>query len=156
MEINILIDELKSVHSGKNEWQPSLMESLRGINYEQAAARPIENAHNIWELVAHITGWEDVFRCRFEGQKTVEPEAGDFPMPADESEKAWTRTLEDLEDVHQKLLNVVAGFSDSILETEIAGKDYSFRFLLRETAKHKVYHSGQISLLKKAFGEMEK
>ena len=34
---------------------------------------------------------------------------------------------------------------------EIAGKDYSYRFLLRKTLDHKVYHSGQIALLKKAF-----
>ena len=151
MEMNIWIDELKSVHSGKNNWQPSLIESLSGITYQQAAARPLENAHSIWEIVTHIAGWEDVFRRRFEGQGTTEPEAGDFPMPGEATEKAWRQTLEDLESVHQKLLNVAAEFSDSILEKEITGKDYTYRFLLGETVKHKVYHAGQISLLKKAF-----
>ncbi len=60
-------------------------------------------------------------------------------------------TLEKLENIHRKLLSVVAELPHSILETKIDGKDYSFRFLLREAVKHKVYHAGQISLLKKGF-----
>ncbi len=59
--------------------------------------------------------------------------------------------LEKLKNTHRELLNVVEKLPDSVLETKIAGKDYSYRFLLRKTVDHKVYHSGQIAFLKKAF-----
>ncbi|MEP6923452.1 MAG: DinB family protein [Pyrinomonadaceae bacterium] len=150
-EISAFVKELKLVHSGEDAWQPSLRQALAGITYEQAAARPIENAHNIWEIVSHITGWEDVFRRRFGGQATIEPDEGDFPRPSEPSVKTWTETLEKLESFHEELLDAVAELPDAILDQTIVGKDYSFRFLLRETVKHKVYHAGQISLLKKAF-----
>lgn len=150
-EIEGIINELKNVHNG-NAWHgASLADALDGIGYEQAAARPLGPAHNIWEIVAHIEGWEDVFRRRLEGEGTSEPETGDFLAPSEPSETAWTEMLEKLENTHRRLLHVVEKLTDSILETKIAGKDYSYRFLLRKTLDHKVYHSGQIALLKKAF-----
>jgi uncharacterized damage-inducible protein DinB len=150
-EIKEIINELKNIHDG-NAWHgSSLKDALDGIKAEQAAVRPLKQAHSIWEIVAHIEGWEDVFLRRLEGQGTSEPETGDFPVPAEQSEKAWKEMLQKLKNTHRELLNVVEKLPDSVLETKIAGKDYSYRFLLRETVNHKVYHSGQIALLKKAF-----
>lgn len=150
-EIERIIEELKNIHNG-NAWHgASLADALDGITFEQAAACSIENTHNIWEIVAHIAGWEDVFRRRLDGEVAIEPEAGDFPVPAEPSEKMWTETLKKMESVHAKLLDMAAKLPDLILDRTINGKDYSYRFLLRETVSHKVYHSGQIALLKKAF-----
>lgn len=150
-EIKAIINELKNVHDG-NAWHgASLTDALQGIACDQAAARPLKDAHSIWEIVAHIEGWDDVFRRRLEGQGINEPETGDFPVSAQQNETAWAETLQKLENTHRELLSVVDKLSESVLETKIAGKDYSYRFLLRETVNHKVYHSGQIALLKKAF-----
>lgn len=146
-----IINELKNIHDG-NAWHgASLKAAIDGITCEQAAAQPLMKAHSVWEIVAHVEAWEDVFRRRLEGQKISEPEAGDFPLPAEQNETAWTETLKKLENTHQKLLLTIEKLPDSVLETKIAGKDYSYRFLLRKTVDHKVYHSGQIALLKKAF-----
>jgi uncharacterized damage-inducible protein DinB len=150
-DIEGIIEELKNIHDG-NAWHgASLADALDGIAYEQAVAHPVKNAHSIWEIVAHIEGWEDVFRRRLEGQGISEPVAGDFPLPAEQGETAWAEMLEKLAKTHRHLLRVVEKLSDSILEMKITGKDYSYRFLLREAVNHKVYHSGQIALLKKTF-----
>lgn len=149
-EIKQIVEQLKNIHNG-NAWHgASLAEALGGITFERAAARPVKDAHSIWEIVAHISAWEDVFRRRFEGQGTKEPEAGDFPAPVEPSERAWTETLEKLESIHEELLNVVSKLPDSILDQTINGKNYSYRVLLGETVNHKIYHTGQIALLKKA------
>jgi uncharacterized damage-inducible protein DinB len=150
-EIKEIIEELKNVHDG-NAWHgASLKDALEGMTCEQAAAHPLKNAHSVWEIVAHIEGWEDVFRRRLEAQQISEPETGDFPVPAERDETAWTETLKKLENTHRKLLLAVEKLPDSVLDTKIAGREYSYRFLLRKTVDHKVYHSGQIALLKKAF-----
>lgn len=150
-EIEEIIEELKNIHDG-NAWHgASLNDALNGITYEQAAVHPLNQAHSVWEIVAHIAGWEDVFRRRLEGQIISEPEVGDFPVPSHKSEKAWRKTLENLENGHRDLLRVVEKLPDSVLETKITGKDYSYGFLLRKTVAHKIYHSGQIALLKKSF-----
>ncbi len=150
-KIKEIINELKNVHHG-NAWHgASLKDALEGIACEQAAAQPLKHAHSVWEIVAHIEGWEDVFRRRLEGQQISEPETGDFPVPAERDETAWTEILKKLENTHCELLLSIEKLPDSVLDTNIAGKDYSYRFLLRKTIEHKVYHSGQIALLKKAF-----
>jgi uncharacterized damage-inducible protein DinB len=150
-EIKEIINELKNIHDG-NAWHgASLKDALDGITFEQAAAHPLKNAHSVWEIVVHIEGWEDVFRRRLEGQVISEPEAGDFPVPDEQNDAAWKETLEKLGTMHQKMLRLIEKLPASVLETKIVGKDYSYRFLLRKTIDHKVYHSGQLALLKKAF-----
>lgn len=150
-QIEQIIEELKNNHDG-NAWHgASLADALREISWEQAAAHPLSQSHSIWEIAAHIEGWEDVFRRRLERQGIKEPEAGDFPVASVPSETAWAEMLKKLENTHRHLLSVVENLTDSILETKIEGRDYSYRFLLCETVNHKIYHSGQIALLKKAF-----
>lgn len=149
-EIESIIEELENVHDGNAWYGASLAEALDGISHDQAAARSIEQAHSIWEIVAHIEAWEDVFLRRLEGQEASEPEAGDFPAPAGQNENAWAETLEKLENTHRRLLSAIEKMPDSILETNVTGRDYSHRFLLRKTLEHKVYHTGQIALLRKA------
>jgi uncharacterized damage-inducible protein DinB len=148
-ELTFILAELKDIHQG-NAWHgPSLRESLAGLTAEQAAARPIRKAHSIWEIVSHIAGWENVFRRRLEGEgRASEPEAGDFPPVKDSSEEAWIQTLDYLEGEHQKLLKVISSLSEEILETNVAQRDYSMRFLLHGIVRHHVYHAGQISLLR--------
>ena len=79
-EITSTANELKDIHDG-NAWHgPSLRESLAGLTAEQAATKPITNAHSIWEIASHIAGWENVWRRRLEGEgQATKPEAGDFP-----------------------------------------------------------------------------
>lgn len=151
-EIASLLDELKEIHDG-NAWHgPSLREALAGVTAQQAAAKPIADAHSIWEIVSHIAGWEDIFRRRLAGEgQAAEPEAGDFPAAKDASEEAWAQTLDDLDSGHEKLLQGVSELSDEMLDTNVAGREYSVRFLLRSTIRHHVYHAGQIALLRKSF-----
>lgn len=149
-EISRIIDELKNIHNGDAWHGASLAEALDGLTAESAASRPLKDAHSIWEITEHVRAWEDVFRRRLEGQGTLEPADGDFPVNADRSEKAWAETLEKLEQTYRELLRTVEQLSDSILETKIPGNDYSYRFLLRETIDHKIYHMSQVALLKKS------
>src|SRR5262245_20296763 len=151
-EVTDMVEELKDIHNG-NAWHgPSLQEALQGLTAEQAAARPIAGAHSIWEIVKHITGWENVFRRRLEGDAGAkEPEAGDFPPVREASEQAWRETLANLETEHQHLLRVVSGLSEENLGKNLAHRDYSTRYLLHGIIRHHVYHAGQISLLKKVF-----
>jgi hypothetical protein len=148
-----IVDELKRNHEGDAWHGPALRELLFGVGAEQAAARPIPNAHSIWELVRHIIGWENVFRLRLEGQPLSAPPEGDFPPIEGTSQEAWVETLCRLDDSHAQLINMVAGLSGSTLKEKVAGKDYTTRFLISGIVCHHVYHAGQIALLKKAISK---
>jgi uncharacterized damage-inducible protein DinB len=150
-QIQITIDQLKEIHDGDAWHGPSLKEILKGVNASQAAARPLPNAHCIWELVQHIAAWEGVFLTRLAGRPIDRPEEGDFPPVTDSSEAAWQKTLTKLDETHRRLIETIAGLSEeAATEAMVAGKDYTVDHLLRGIVSHHVYHSGQIMLLKKA------
>ena len=149
-EITHIIEELNSIHDGDAWHGAALRESLAGLTAEQAAARPLPNAHTIWELVSHITAWEKVWRRRFEGEAVSEPEGGDFPQVEEVNEKTWMQSLTKLKKEHDHLLLVIGKLSDANLQDTVTGEVYSVGFLLRGLIRHHVYHAGQIALLRKA------
>src|SRR5262245_24873332 len=77
---------------------PALDEVLRGVTHEQASARPVVNAHTIWELVAHITTWAEIPRARLAGEPHVDVPADiDWPPPPPPSAEAWRAALQRLD-----------------------------------------------------------
>jgi uncharacterized damage-inducible protein DinB len=148
-EIQTIIDELKNIHDGDAWHGPSLKEILSGVSAEQAAAKPLANAHSIWELTLHVSAWEGVLMRRLAGMQLNEPEEGDFPAVTDAGEEAWRRTLNRLDEVHQRLIEAVATLTDDRLSEIVPGKDYTVEYMLRGLWRHHVYHAGQIALLKK-------
>jgi uncharacterized damage-inducible protein DinB len=148
-EIQTIIDELKNIHDGEAWHGPSLKEILSGVTAEQAAAKPLANAHSIWELALHISAWEGVLTRRLAGLRMDEPEEGDFPAVTDTSEEAWRRTLTRLDETHRRLIEAVSTLTDERLRETVVGKDYTVEYMLRGLWRHHVYHAGQIALLKK-------
>jgi uncharacterized damage-inducible protein DinB len=148
-EIQTIIDELKNIHDGDAWHGPSLKEILSGVSAEQAAAKPLANAHSIWELTLHVSAWEGVLMRRLAGMQLNEPEEGDFPPVTDASEEAWRQTLNRLDEVHQRLIEAVATLTDERLSEIVPGKDCTVEYMLRGLGRHHVYHAGQMALLKK-------
>src|ERR1700694_6011762 len=90
-EIERILDQLKRAYEGSAWHGPSVREVLAGVTAQQAHARPLQNAHSIWELVHHIAVWENVGRRRLEGDRAEIniSSPADWP-PADEvSDAAW-------------------------------------------------------------------
>jgi uncharacterized damage-inducible protein DinB len=148
-EVRTISDDLKNIHDGEAWHGPSLKDILSGVTAEQASARPLANAHSIWELILHIAAWEDVFMRRLGGMQINEPEEGDFPVVTDTSEEAWRRTLARFDETHCGLIEAISALTDERLRETVAGKDYTVEYMLRGLTRHHVYHAGQIALLKK-------
>ncbi len=55
-----LADQIRRAFEG-NAWHgDSILELLADVNAKTAAARPIKDAHSIWEILLHIAAWDDV------------------------------------------------------------------------------------------------
>lgn len=152
-EVARIVDQLQRAFAGEAWHGPSLREILGGVNAEQAARRPLPQAHNIWEIVLHIAGWKSVVRRRLSGE--VIGDVGDdqdWPPVGDPSEAAWRKTVEELERCHQQLREAVAQLTDERLGETVPAKGYSVYAMLHGILQHDLYHAGQIALLKKALG----
>ncbi|HTR24740.1 MAG TPA: DinB family protein [Terriglobales bacterium] len=151
-ETTRIADQLKRAFYG-NAWHgDSLYEILTGVTAAQAAARPIKNAHSIWELLLHISAWDAAVRKRMTGVAVQLSDAENFPPVSDTSDAAWGRTLEDVRRVHDELIAAVMHFPEADLMKPVPGKSgahYNFSYMLDGLAQHELYHAGQIALLKK-------
>jgi len=151
-ETTRIADQLKRAYAGDAWHGPALMEILADVHAASAAARPIPNAHTIWELTLHIAAWDSVILRRIGGKPASPTDEENFPRVKEATESAWRATLADLQRQHQELLRVISEMPDSRLTQPVPGKDYDFYFLLHGTVQHALYHAGQIVMLKRAQG----
>jgi uncharacterized damage-inducible protein DinB len=127
-----------------------LKELLDGVSAEDAIQRPIPAAHNIWELVLHITSWSNIARRRITGGQVEPSEGEDWPRPGPISENRWAAARDALVDSHERLREIVAGMSDEDLAQTAPQSEITVAVMLHGVAQHAAYHGGQIAILKKA------
>jgi uncharacterized damage-inducible protein DinB len=142
-----IADQLKRVYEGKAWLGPALRDILSDVTQEQAARRPIANAHTIWELVLHIGAWMRIGRERLAATKTRDyTEDENWPPMAG----SWQDTLAMLEREERQLEQAILKFPDERLnEPAPATEPQTFYELLHGIVQHTAYHAGQIVLLKK-------
>jgi uncharacterized damage-inducible protein DinB len=151
MEIERILGQLKRAYEG-NAWHgPSVKEVLNGVTAAQAHARPLQNAHSIYELVRHIAVWEDVGRRRLQGDpaEVVVSSPEDWPSPDDTSEAGWGQAKAALDRGHQALVDAIACVPESRLNEPILAGKSSVYVTLHGVIQHDLYHAGQIAMLKK-------
>ena len=151
-ETTRIADQLRRAFGGEAWHGDSVLEILDSVTAAQAAARPIKQAHSIWELVLHIAAWDGAVRRRLGGEALALSDEQNFPPVTDTSESAWRSTLARVRQVHDELVAAVAAFPDSRLGEKVPGKDPdydTFYYMLHGVAQHELYHAGQIALLKK-------
>ncbi len=142
----------------KQAWHgPNLRSALRGVSAEEAAWRPGENRHNIWEITVHAAYWKYSVTKRLTGSKKHEfPEKGRNWFARDakisekrETEKNWARDLALLTKTHKELLNAIANMKESEMKGQCRGSRQTVKQNIIGIAMHDVYHAGQIQLLRK-------
>ena len=155
-EIDHLLDQFTRAYEG-NAWHgPALREILEGVTPAQAAARPITDAHTIWEIVLHIVAWENATRKTLGGAPLHVDDKDNFPTLTDTSEAAWQHTLTTLHESHHALREAITQLAEEsldnteVLDSTVPGRPYPLYKLLYGIIEHTLYHAGQIILLKKA------
>ena len=132
---------------GDGAWHgPDLKAALSDVTSELAFWRPGSGRHNIAEIVLHHAYTVHGVRAKLGGD--IEPFvlSGEdwFELP-DESRLSWSKILELVALEHERLEDLVRGFSGSR-----SGATDAERFdpILGLTC-HAVYHAGQIQLIKR-------
>ena len=145
---SMLLDSLDEAFDKKSWHGPNLRGAIRGVTAGQAAWRPAEERHNIWELTLHAGYWKYVVRRKILREKWgsfVLAGSNFFERPesrAAATETAWKRDIAILEAEHRKLRDAVAQLPASALTPAVC-------HLIRGAAAHDLYHAGQIRLLRR-------
>jgi uncharacterized damage-inducible protein DinB len=145
-----IADQLRRAFDGSAWHGPALLELLADVDAATAFAKPLANAHSIWELLLHIEVWDGAGLRRLAGQKYQPTGLANFPMPAKPTEAAWRKAVASAKRTHSALVKTVAALPDERLCDRVPGKRYDFYHMLHGIAQHELYHAGQIALLRKA------
>ncbi len=149
-QAELIADELDRALRGPAWHGSSLTELLEGVTFEQAIQRPIPSAHNIWELVLHITSWANIATRRITGGQVAPGHDEDWPLVGLATAEKWVALQNALVESHQKLRAALLVLDDAHLAANAPLSDKSVAVLLHGVAQHAAYHGGQIALLKKA------
>ena len=152
-----LSEQVRLAHDGPAWHGAALAENLDGINAEQAASRPLPDAHSVWEIVLHVTGWTREVARRLEGGDPGPPAEGDWPAVGRLSEEAWARDRAALGEAHAALAAAVEHFPEARWRDRVGGErdaplgtGVSYAAMVAGLLQHDAYHGGQVGLLRKA------
>jgi uncharacterized damage-inducible protein DinB len=146
-----ITDQLRRVVEGGAWHGPSVRELLAGVDAPAAAARPLAQAHTLWEILLHMTIWLEVVRRRVTEGRALQPAPEeDWPAPPPPTEEAWKALIERHQRAYRDLVEFLSRLDEEDLRERVAGKDYDAAIMLYGIVQHELYHAGQIALLKKA------
>ena len=153
-EVDRIRDQFQRAFDGEAWHGPTVLELLKGVSAQQAAAHPVPGAHSIWELTMHIEAWERACLRRLNGDPARLTDEEDWRPINDTSEAAWESTKQQLVATHRELLDAVSNTDESRLnEPIITTQSTTFSSVyvtLHGVVQHDLYHAGQIAMLKKA------
>ena len=104
-ELERLEEQIRRAFEGEAWHGPSVREALADVTPEAAAARPIEGAHNIWELTLHMAGTYRLVLRRLAGQDAQLTPAEDWPEVPAPSEANWRAAIDTLATTRARFLS---------------------------------------------------
>ncbi len=149
-QVERIADQLRRAFAGDAWHGPAVLELLADVDSRVAAARPIPGAHSIWEIVAHLSAWEEALTHRLGGRAAELEGAQDWPAVSDTSPAAWKQTVDTLKQRHAELIAAVEAMPEYRLLNQVPNRGHDFYHMLHGCVQHELYHAGQIAVLKKA------
>src|SRR5262245_8263490 len=151
METVVLANHIKRTVAGPMWHGPALDELLKDVTPELAAARPVDRAHSIWELVLHVAAWAEISEARLRGERMADPSPEeDWPPVGSTDRAAWDDALKRMRDAHRALAQAARRLDPATINDKIPGLEYSRSNLLHGVIEHGTYHGGQIAILKRS------
>lgn len=151
-EISRLHQMLQNSWNGPMWHGANLKEVLADIDFQKAYRKPGAGSHNIYELVMHIYCWRKFVIEQLKGNAAytvVINSETDWPVNYDQTEEKWNAALNQLERSQDELLIELDGLNDEMLEELVPGRKFNWYSLIHGVVHHDIYHSAQISILKK-------
>jgi uncharacterized damage-inducible protein DinB len=149
IETNSIANEIAEVFN-RGKWGGGPVgELFESFTAEEAASRPIPNAHSAWEIALHMTTWHRIFASRLSGNEIIYSEEIDWPQPGDITADRWSAVVDELVRASADLAASVREFDPARLEDMVPGKEFTFRAMLHGAPQHDHYHAGQVRMLKK-------
>lgn len=157
--IRLIKEQLTHIYEGDPWYGGSITTVLESVNPNHVFESPNREMHSIVEILAHMLSWREFVEQRLSGDDKyfVEQEKSfDWKRFSTDRKCAWNSMRDRLKTNQQHLLDLLQNHDDSLLEQKVAGKPYSYLYLLNGILQHDLYHLGQIVYINKLLNKDEK
>ena len=149
-EAGRIVDRMKKAYIGDPWTDVALVDLLDGLTYERVAAKPIPDAHSIWEIVLHLTATQELIVDLVRGDSRPLEPGDEWPPVGEVTEEAWAEVAERFRAGEAVVRGAVsAEVADERLGEPFREGGTSGYDNLHGYIQHAVYHGGQISMLRK-------
>jgi uncharacterized damage-inducible protein DinB len=161
-ELERIEDQLRRAFEGEAWHGPSVLEAMRDVSPDLAAAHPIAGAHSIWEITLHLAATYRLVLRRLDGNGArLTPEEDWPPVPLSSTEgpplpqpqpgASWSEAVSALTRLNEDLRRAVSRFPARKLDEPLVVEvPYSAYTQFIGITQHDLYHAGQVVLLKRA------
>ncbi len=156
-EVERIIDQYDRVIGGSAWHGDPVWKILDGVSAARAAAREVEAAHTIWELVMHMIYWETMAAQRMSNLPSDYSKSLNFPAMPAPTQANWRKTLKEFRASNRNFRKAISRLDSAQLDKKMPrDRRKSFYVEAQGLIQHHVYHAGQIAILKKAFDARRK
>jgi len=149
-EIERIVDQMERIHVGNPWTDRPFSRLLEDVNHIQAAAKPVEDGHSIWEIVLHLITAQELIVDLVNGEMRPFEPGDEWPPVTDASGAAWQETLDRFFAGDAEVREAVAfGVPETALDEPFQEGGSSAYNNLHGYIQHAAYHGGQISMLKR-------
>ena len=156
MKANIqhYVSSFESLYEGEPWFGRSITSIVSEIQPTQAFKKNAPTSHSIYEILAHMLSWRELFVKRLNGDHSSRIESNSVadwpPLPSEKTAANWEQLLNKLSENQQVLINALKKTDDSQLDKEFAKTNATLETHLEGNLQHDIYHLGQIALLNKS------
>lgn len=152
----LIARHFRDVYFGGNWTDVNLKDTLNGITWKQAVKK-IDSLNTIAALVFHINYYVVVITCVLKGQPLTASDKYSFDVPAINNEEDWKHLLTGFWEKAEQLNELIEALpGDQLSETFADAKYGSYYRNLQGLIEHTHYHLGQIAIIKKLTGSIDK
>jgi uncharacterized damage-inducible protein DinB len=152
--IDRIVEQMRAAFEGAAWHGPAVLELLRDVPADMAAAKSITGAHSIWALVLHLSATQAVLLRRVRGEDAGLSDADFWTDVPEETEENWAAAVDRLTRQERELRAAIAAFPEDKLDEKLMPSGTSSAYAnFHGHVQHNLYHAGQIALLKKAYSD---
>lgn len=149
-----ILEQLSATRNTK-AWFVSLGDAVKGLTAEQAKWFDVNVSHSVWQIVNHLTFWNERWLIRTRGAVPPEMEgenSGTFSGDLG-GEAEWQNAVKKLDDVLAEFETRLKDMDDEALKKEaFEGYGGSWYDMFAQMTIHTAYHIGQIVYVRKQQG----
>lgn len=157
--IDQLIASLSEIFEGEPWYGESVMRKLENVPYIIGDKSCLPESHNVAQIVAHLISWKNFALEKLKENADFKIEIDskeDWPQVMVNSRKDWENLKHDLVVAQGNLYEFLKKKSDDFLDKKVAGRQYTYEYLLIGIIQHDIYHLGQIGLVQSQLKNQEK